>query len=140
MRRFRFARTLDVQAAGGSLEVWLAQSFGARLLGLAGVDAAARGLLIPRCRAVHTYGMRFGLDVAFLEWPPAAGCAVLRLHEEVGPRRALRLAGRRTRDTAVLEAPAGTFLALGVRAGATVGVRGCGGRGAAGPPAAACAG
>jgi len=40
-----------------------------RLLGLAGLDrAAARtGLLIPRCASVHTFGMRFPLDLVFLD-------------------------------------------------------------------------
>jgi uncharacterized protein len=41
----------------------------ARLLGLALLDRerAGPGLLIPRCRSVHTFGMRFALDVAFLD-------------------------------------------------------------------------
>lgn len=41
----------------------------ARLLGLAFVDLdhAGPGLLIPECRSVHTFGMRFALDVYFLD-------------------------------------------------------------------------
>jgi trehalose synthase len=41
----------------------------ARLLGLARLDrdAAGPGLLIPRCSSVHTFGMRFGLDLVFLD-------------------------------------------------------------------------
>jgi len=41
----------------------------ARLLGLAGLRAedAAPGLLLPRCRSIHTFGMRFALDVVFLD-------------------------------------------------------------------------
>jgi uncharacterized membrane protein (UPF0127 family) len=40
-----------------------------RLLGLAWLDRAGApaGLLIPRCRAVHTFGMRFPLDLVFLD-------------------------------------------------------------------------
>jgi uncharacterized membrane protein (UPF0127 family) len=40
-----------------------------RLLGLALLDreAAGAGLLIPGCRSVHTFGMRFKLDVRFLD-------------------------------------------------------------------------
>ena len=40
----------------------------ARLLGLAFLEpgAAGPGLLIPGCRSVHTFGMRFALDVWFL--------------------------------------------------------------------------
>ena len=41
----------------------------ARLLGLALLDPerAGPGLLIPRCPSIHTLGMRFPLDVAFLD-------------------------------------------------------------------------
>jgi uncharacterized protein len=41
----------------------------ARLLGLALLDRdrAGAGLLIPRCRAIHTFGMRFPIDVVFLD-------------------------------------------------------------------------
>jgi uncharacterized protein len=40
----------------------------ARLLGLAFLDRgdAGPGLLIPGCRSVHTFGMRFPLDLWFL--------------------------------------------------------------------------
>jgi len=40
----------------------------ARLLGLAYLDRedAGEGLLIPRCSRVHTFGMRFDLDLVFL--------------------------------------------------------------------------
>jgi hypothetical protein len=40
-----------------------------RLLGLAllGRGRAGPGLVIPRCRSVHTFGMRFALDVCFLD-------------------------------------------------------------------------
>jgi uncharacterized protein len=38
-----------------------------RLLGLALLDreSAGAGLLIPACRSVHTFGMRFALEVRF---------------------------------------------------------------------------
>ena len=40
-----------------------------RLLGLAWLDRgeAGAGLLIPRCSCVHTFGMRFRLDLVFLD-------------------------------------------------------------------------
>jgi uncharacterized membrane protein (UPF0127 family) len=46
----------------------VAETVIARLLGLAFLDreAAGLGLFIPRCRSVHTFGMRFPLDVYFL--------------------------------------------------------------------------
>lgn len=72
----------------------------ARLLGLALLDrsAAGAGLLLPGCRTVHTFGMRFPLDLVFLD---------LELRE-VSLRRAVppaRLAFER-RARAVLELPA----------------------------------
>jgi len=47
----------------------VAVGFRARLLGLAGLrrEQAGPGLLLPRCAAVHTFGMRFELDVVFLD-------------------------------------------------------------------------
>lgn len=53
----------------------------ARLLGLAWLDRAEAGpgLLLPRCRSVHTFGMRFQLDLVFLDpsgRPLAVRCRV----------------------------------------------------------------
>jgi uncharacterized membrane protein (UPF0127 family) len=80
--------------------VRLAAGRRARLVGLAFTDRAdaGAGLLIPGCRSVHTFGMRFPLDVAFLD---AEGAAISwRLG--VRPRRVV--ADRRA--AAVLELPA----------------------------------
>lgn len=48
---------------------YVAASPRARLLGLAllGELPPDTGLLIPDCRSVHTFGMRFALDVWFLD-------------------------------------------------------------------------
>jgi uncharacterized membrane protein (UPF0127 family) len=64
-RRFRGA--CSVRIAGAIVPV--AGSRLGRLLGLALLDRrrAGAGLLIPRCRAVHTFGMRFPLEVVFLD-------------------------------------------------------------------------
>jgi uncharacterized protein len=72
----------------------------ARLLGLAFLDRAeaGEGLLIPRCRSVHTFGMRFALDLIFL----AADGRVVEVRREVPPRR---LARCQAADS-VLELPA----------------------------------
>lgn len=53
----------------GDREVPVAVGFRARLLGLALLRAerAGPGLLIPRCAAVHSFGMRFALEVRFLD-------------------------------------------------------------------------
>jgi uncharacterized membrane protein (UPF0127 family) len=72
----------------------------ARLLGLAFLDRAEadEGLLIPRCRSVHTFGMRFALDLIFL----AADGRVVEVRREVPPRRLARCQAA----DAVLELPA----------------------------------
>jgi uncharacterized protein len=51
------------------IEVPEAGGFRARLRGLAGIslERAGSGLLIPRCAGVHTFGMRFPLDLFFLD-------------------------------------------------------------------------
>jgi uncharacterized protein len=50
-------------------EVPVATTRLSRLLGLALMarERAGPGLLIPRCRSVHTFGMRFPLDLIFLD-------------------------------------------------------------------------
>jgi uncharacterized membrane protein (UPF0127 family) len=72
----------------------------ARLLGLALLDRdrAGPGLLLPRCRSVHTLGMRFELDVFFLD----AEGRFIALRAAVPPRRVVR----DRRAAAVLEVPA----------------------------------
>ena len=49
--------------------MYVAASFRARLFGLAGLREMPPGavLLIPRCSSVHTFGMRFPIDVLFLD-------------------------------------------------------------------------
>jgi uncharacterized protein len=88
-----------------SAEVWgrrvpVALSRSARLLGLTLLDrrVAGPGLLLPGCRSVHTFGMRFSVDLVFLDldWRPVS------LRRGVPPRR---FACDR-RAEAVLELPA----------------------------------
>jgi uncharacterized protein len=71
----------------------------ARLLGLAFLDReeAGVGLLIPGCRSVHTFGMRFDLDLAFL----GEDGSVVTTRRAVPPRRVVFERGAR----AVLETP-----------------------------------
>jgi uncharacterized protein len=66
-------------------DVRVAHDARARLLGLAALDALPprRGLLLPRTRSVHTFGMRFALD---LVWLDGAG-RIVRVDRAVPPRR-----------------------------------------------------
>ena len=72
-----------------------------RLLGLALRRAPPEGwaLLLPRCRSVHTFGMRFAIDVVFLD----AGGRVVRVVTGVRPGRVVTC----RRAAAVLELRAG---------------------------------
>jgi uncharacterized protein len=80
-------------------DVPVATSYRARLLGLAFLDRdeAGEGLLIPRCRAVHTFGMRFALDLVFLD----EQARVFQLRRVVRPNRLVRCRGA----ASVLELP-----------------------------------
>ncbi len=94
----RFKHTPTATVLGR--EVAVATGFRARLLGLAFMDRAAApvGLLIPGCAAVHSFGMRFDLDLRFLD---EAGSPLARRH--LPPRRFARVRAARS----VLELPAG---------------------------------
>lgn len=64
---WRFRR-LDIRSLQG-LDARVAMGPLSRLLGLAFLDRSQSpdALLIPRCRSVHTFGMRFPLDLFFLD-------------------------------------------------------------------------
>ncbi len=94
-RRFRNLPSATVLGR----EVPVATGTGARLLGLSHLDRARAGpgLLIPRCSSVHTFGMRFALDLVFLDCE-GRPCSI---RQGVQPRR---FASNR-RASAVLELP-----------------------------------
>jgi len=79
------------------------------LLGLSRLDRdeVGSGLLIPHCAAVHTFGMRFPLDLVFLD----AEDELLSVRRALPPRRF----ARDRRASAVLELPsqAGEGVAAG---------------------------
>ena len=77
-----------------------------RLLGLAWLDAPRprTGLLLPRTRSVHTFGMRFALD---LLWVDDAG-RIVRIDRAVVRRRVVSC----REAAAVVEAVAGSAGAL----------------------------
>jgi uncharacterized protein len=79
----------------------VAVSRSSRLLGLALLDreVAGPGLLIPRCRGVHTFGMRFELDLVFLD----ARGRVVDLRRDIGRGRLVSC----PEAESVLELPAG---------------------------------
>ena len=80
-------------AEGGTLDVAVAEGFGLRLVGLAGLASIEPGfaLLLPECRSVHTFGMRFAIDVVFVRREPGRSDArVLSVVQFVQPMRIVR--------------------------------------------------
>jgi uncharacterized membrane protein (UPF0127 family) len=85
MGRIHNYPALDLETG---IRLHLAHTWRARLLGLAAMrdlhpDDA---LVIPHCTSVHTFGMRFPIDVVFVDrdWLP------VYIEYDVGPRRVLR--------------------------------------------------
>ena len=91
--------------------VLVASTLRSRLLGLSGLgrEDAGPGLLIPRCSSVHTFGMRFALDLVFID---RAG-RPRSVRREVPPGRI----AFDSRASAVLELPCppGARVAAGLR-------------------------
>lgn len=83
-----------------ALEV--AESRRARRRGLLGRDGIEGALLIRRCSSVHTLGMRFPIDVAFLDREMKVVAVVPAMGRH-------RLGRPRPRAKCVIEAEAGAF-------------------------------
>ena len=90
----------------------VAASRGARRRGLLGREGIQGVLVLAPARAVHTFGMRFDLDVAFVD---RQGVVV-----DVCRMRRNRLGRPRWRARSVLEAEAGAFARWGLRVGDNV--------------------
>ncbi|WP_281349421.1 DUF192 domain-containing protein [Paraburkholderia hayleyella] len=82
-----------------------------RMRGLLGRDQLAdnEALLLKPCRSIHTFGMRFAIDVLFLDRHQR----VVAIHPEV-PRNRMRL---NLCATQTLEMRAGAAYAHGIRVG-----------------------
>ena len=87
----RRLRRLPERRDAGGPRVFVACSFRARLLGLALLKEmpADCALLLPGCSSIHTFGMRFPIDVIFLDRQGR----VLRVDRCVGPGRVLLCRG-----------------------------------------------
>ncbi|MEI8314700.1 MAG: DUF192 domain-containing protein [Verrucomicrobiota bacterium] len=81
----------------------VANSFWKRLIGLLNRKTllVGEGLLLDRCSGVHTFGMRFAIDIVGL----GADFRVLRVIQALPPYRACVLKNA----TCVIELPAGTI-------------------------------
>jgi uncharacterized membrane protein (UPF0127 family) len=126
MRRFESTPFVRLQTPSGRcLHVWVAESLAARLAGLAWLRhwPDSHALLLPCCRSVHTVGMRFPIDVAFVSWPPAGGaCEVVALEVALPPLRIVAPRALSRRSVAAIESGAHILRGLGVSPGARLGV------------------
>jgi uncharacterized protein len=101
---------------GSSIPLELAGTRRARRRGLLGRTSVGGGaMLLAPCRSVHTIGMRFPIDIAFLN----ASSKVI----DTVTMRPGRLGRPRWRARSVVEADAGSFAVWGLRPGVAVEVR-----------------
>ncbi|WP_329040266.1 DUF192 domain-containing protein [Streptomyces sp. NBC_00178] len=106
--------TLTVGTDTGVREVPLriAASYRARARGLLGADGVDGALLITPCGSIHTFRMRFTIDVAYLD--RKFGVIAVRTMKPG------RLGLPRLRARHVVEAEAGAMASWGLRPGACV--------------------
>ena len=90
----------------------VARTLGARLTGLLGRESLPEGdaLVFPACRSIHTFGMRFPIDVVFIDrrW------RVVALRPFLGPSR---LVPPQWRAWGVVETAAGSITRAGLMVG-----------------------
>lgn len=124
MLRFHGCPELVLRAPSGALvEAVEARGPLAPLLGLAWLAAPPRrALVIPRCRSIHTWGMRFAIDIVFLAPEGHAAFRVVAVRPDVAPRGRARVQGGGR--TAALELPAGASARLELIPGRTLAVVG----------------
>ncbi|WP_256103907.1 DUF192 domain-containing protein [Streptomyces sp. ODS05-4] len=106
--------TLAVPGRAEPVAVVVAASYRSRRRGLLGRDGIAGAMLLARCNSVHTFGMRFAIDVAYLD----RGLRVL----DVVTMPPGRLGTPRWRARLVLEAEAGALARWGVGPGVRLAV------------------
>jgi uncharacterized membrane protein (UPF0127 family) len=83
--------------------------------GLLGRDGLEGALVIERCRWVHTVGMRFAIDVAYLD---ATGLVLKTVRMDRH-----RVGAPVTAAARVVEAEAGAFARWGLQVGQTIEIR-----------------
>jgi uncharacterized protein len=104
-------RIVDCATPAGSLKVRIADRFVSRACGLlVGAPLGpAEALLISPCSSIHTFGMRYSIDVVFID----RHARIVRVYPQVGPGHVRFAAGAR----AALEMRAYTAARLGLSAG-----------------------
>ena len=93
----------------------VADSFGSRLKGLIGRKELEGAILLRPARSVHTFGVRFPIDVAYCDKQMKVLVTLTM--------RPMRIGRPRPKAHAVVEARAGAFERWGLQAGDTLEVR-----------------
>jgi hypothetical protein len=94
----------------------VAETFSQRTRGLVGKSSYEGAMVLPRTRAVHTFGMRMAVDVAVCDKDlTVLGVTTLRPYRMTLPRRGGR---------SIIEAQAGAFERWGLRVGDHLELRG----------------
>lgn len=93
-----------------------ADSFATRLRGLLGRDEMEGALLIRPARSVHTFGMRFPIDVAFCDRDLVVVDTVTMGRHRLGRPR--------LRARCIIEAPSGAFARWNLQPGDRLEVKG----------------
>ncbi len=103
--------TLRVGERITTLRVEIAENAPERMVGLLGRSSLEddASMLLRPCNAVHTFGMRFPIDVVFMDRQQR----VLEIHQAVVPRRVLF----KVRAVQVLELAAGAARRHGIAVG-----------------------
>ncbi|GAA2480438.1 DUF192 domain-containing protein [Streptomyces gobitricini] len=98
-----------------AVPVEIAGSYGTRRRGLLGRDGIAGALLLSPCNSVHTFRMRFAIDVAYLDRESRVVALVTMAPGRLGLPR--------PRARHVLEAEAGAMARWGIRPGTRLTIR-----------------
>ncbi|WP_328861623.1 DUF192 domain-containing protein [Streptomyces sp. NBC_00306] len=116
---------LRVAGRDAAVPVEIAATYGPRRRGLLGREGIDGAMLLTPCNSVHTFRMRFAIDVAYLD----RELRVVQVRT-MGPGR---LGRPRLRARHVLEAEAGAMTEWGVVAGARLTIETPGTAGTVGP-------
>lgn len=102
---------LTIEQRDAGITVLVTETASERMRGLLGRDhlAANEALLLQRCWSIHTFGMRFAIDVLFLDRYQR----IVAIHNTVPKRR--MLLNLRAKQT--LEMPAGSARVHGLTVG-----------------------
>jgi len=112
----RYAVKVVETGAVAATAARLATSLGDRMKGLLGTRSlpAGEGLIIRPCTGVHTFFMKYPIDVVFL----AGGGRVAAVYHSL---KAWRLTAIHPQASEVVELPAGTARDRGITEGLTIG-------------------